>query len=275
MRYSVYFSAAALVTSVYAIAPAAIPGMKIVWSDDFAGSGAFDKTKWNYYTGQITNKEEETYPQSGDSCKLSGSGSLLITPVKTGDSWASCRIETPESWAPPKGGKIEFAARFKLGTAGADHQGIWPAFWALGQSMRTGTPWPECGEIDTFENVNGGPLGSGTLHCGTVCDGFTGLGQSIPFDYGSFHTWSHVVDNTSGDWQDQSITWYMDGKPYHVIKGSDLNNEDDATSTMQKAMFITLNVAVGGLWPGPPDANTASGQDNGMEVQYVAVYEST
>jgi len=274
MRYSVIFSAAALLTSVYAATPEKIDGMTLVWSDDFSGSGDFDKGKWSYYKGAITNNEQETYPQSGDYCKLSGKGSLLITPTKTGDSWASCRIETIKAWAPPKGGKIQFASRFKLAGKGQNLQGIWPAFWALGDSMRHGTPWPTCGEIDTFEAVNGLEMGHGTLHCGNTCKGFEGLGQGTPYTLDEFHTWSHVVDNTSPDWKQQSITWYMDGKPYHTIHGSDLNNQDDAVNTMQKAFYMTLNVAVGGAWPGPASPTTLSGPGAGMEIQYVAVYQS-
>jgi beta-glucanase (GH16 family) len=274
MRYNIIFTAAALATSAFAATPEPVPGMTLVWSDDFSGSGPFDKSKWQYYNGAISNGEQEAYPASGDYCKLSGRGSLLITPENSNGKWASCRIETINSWTPPVGGKVQFQSRFKLGTKGANLQGIWPAFWALGDSMRHGTPWPACGEIDTFENVSGGPLGYGTLHCGSTCKGSEGLGQGMAFDYGSFHTWSHVIDRTESDWHQQSITWFMDGQSYHVIKGSDLNNQDDWTAVAQKAMYITLNVAVGGSWPGPVSPQTASGKDAGMEIQYVGVYQS-
>lgn len=275
MRYStLLLGASALVTSVYAGAPEKVAGMHMVWSDDFSGSGNFNKDKWQYYDGAITNGEQESYPKNGDFCKLSGSGSLLITPENNGGKWSSCRIETKASWTPPKSGKIQVQARFKLGGAGKPLQGVWPAFWSLGDSMRHGTPWPACGEIDTFEAVSGKPTGYGTLHCGKTCNGFSGLSQGTPFDYGSFHTWAHVIDISNGDWHQQTITFFLDGKPYHVIKGSDLNNEDDWNAVAHKAMYITLNVAIGGSWPGPVGANTASGKDANMEVQYVAVYSS-
>lgn len=38
--------------------------------------------------------------------------------------------------------------------------------------------------------------------------------------------------------------------------------------------FITLNVAVGKSWLGSPSETTPSGNDAGMELQYVAVYQS-
>jgi beta-glucanase (GH16 family) len=274
MRYNIIFAAASLATSVLAGTPEQVPGMHLVWSDTFTGAGAFDQSKWQYYGGGIHNGEQQTYPKSGEYCKLSGSGSLLIHPTKTNGAWASCRIETKNAWAPEVGGKVQFQARFKLGTPGVQLQGIWPAFWALGDSMRHGVNWPGCGEIDTFENVNGGQMGFGTVHCDGCGDAFKGVGQGQAFDYGSFHTWAHVVDRTSEDWRQQSITWYLDGKPYHVVKGADTTNQNGWIAVTQKAFYITLNVAVGGSWPGPADPATAGGKDSGMEVQYVAVYKS-
>jgi hypothetical protein len=264
--------AATLFTSAYASAAEPIDGFHVIWSDDFSGSGGFDTSKWQHYKGQISNGEQETYPASGDYCKLSGQGSLLITPKNDNGQWASCRIETTEFFTPPAGGKLIVQSRFKLGTPGVNLQGIWPAFWSLGQSMREGTPWPQCGEIDTFENVSGGQLGYGTLHCGTTCNGNSGLSQGTTFSYGDFHTWAHAIDLSSGDVSQQSITFYMDGQAYHVVHGSDLAPED--WSALTKATYMTLNVAVGGGWPGPVSPRTASGQDAGMEVLYVAVYQS-
>ena len=166
---------------------------------------------------------------------------------------------------------------FKLSNAfyGSSSQcGIWPAFWSLGESIRHDTPWSACGEIDTFENVNGQAKGFGTLHCGTACLGGGGLSLAGPFDYSTAHTWSHSIDITNGDWTQQLITFSLDGTPYHIIHGSDLNNQADCTAVTQKALFITLNVAVGGLFPGAPAANTAIGSDTGMEIDYVAVYST-
>lgn len=267
------FSAAAFAARVYAGTPPAAPaGMHLLWSDEFNGSGNIDLSKWQYYTGGQVNGELEHY--SGDHCTLSGSGSLLITPLNVDGQWESCRIETKDAWAPPTGGKLQVQSHFKLGKAGATLQGIWPAFWSLGESMRQGTSWPACGEIDTFENINGQAQGFGTLHCGTTCHGGEGLSLAAPFDYGTPHTWSHIIDITNGDWTQQSITFSLDGNPYHIIHGSDLNNQADWTAVAQKAMYITLNVAVGGTFPGAPAANTASGSDAGMEIDYVAVYST-
>jgi len=165
-------------------------------------------------------------------------------------------------------------ARLKLGTPGAQLQGIWPAFWSLGESIRNGVSWPQCGEIDTFENVNGGALGHGTVHCGEHCNDPTGLSSATNFNYGDFHTWAHAIDLTSGDWTQQSITWYMDGQAYKVLHGSDVGDQASWVALAQDAMFIILNVAVGGSWPGAVGGDTSSGTASGMEVLYVGVYHN-
>jgi hypothetical protein len=280
MRYSIIYTAAAMATSALAAAPEQVPGMKVLWSDDFSGNGEIDTSKWGYYKGARTNNEMQDYSQSAQYCQVSG-GSLHITPTKTAAGWASCRIESVPAWEPPQGGKVRFQSKFKVNNAGADNMaGIWPAFWALGDSMRHGTPWPTCGEIDTFESVKGENLGHGTLHCGPACNdqapSYMGLGSTQAFDVSAFHTWAHEIDRTAGDdnFQQQSITFFLDGNPFHEVKGSDVVDKEAWANLAQKAYYITLNVAVGGNWPGPPNDQTTSGEAVSMEVQYVAVYAS-
>lgn len=266
-------SLATLITTTHATAAESINGFTVIWQDDFTGT-ELDMSNWSYFTGVPSNGEEETYPVGGPNCQLSGQGSLLITPEYANGKWTSCRIESVPSFATVPGKQMVVQSRFKLGTPGAELQGIWPAFWSLGNSMREGTSWPSCGEIDTFENINGGALGYGTLHCGSQCNDPDGLSAGIAFDYGNYHTWAHAIDLRESDYTQQSITWYMDGQSYHVIYGSDIGDETVWAAVAQSAMYMILNVAVGGGWPGSAAANTVSGSAAGMEVLYVGVYHS-
>ncbi|KAG4429999.1 hypothetical protein IFR05_014524 [Cadophora sp. M221] len=220
-------SGAALVGTVLAITPEAIPGFRITFclgSDDFKAS-TLRAGKWDRFTAKA-------------------------------------------------GGQMIVQARFKLGEPGARLQGIWPAFWSLGEAIRHGVDWPDCGEIDTIENVNGEPLGYGTIHCAAACTEQTALKHGVAFDQGTFHTWAHAIDLRNNNWRKQSITWYMNGQSFRILYGGDINDEDAWKSIAQKGMFIILNVAVGGNWPGNVATDTVSGKAASMEVQYVAVYES-
>ncbi|CAG8959885.1 hypothetical protein HYFRA_00013157 [Hymenoscyphus fraxineus] len=273
-KLSLAFSLLAFLPFIFATEPEHVNGFLAVWYEDFSEK-SIDTNKWNIYTGDSYNNEEQKYINSPSTCTITDRGTFLIEPVKdSAGKWTSCKINTVDSFKAEPGQQIIVQARFKLGTPGSNLQGIWPAFWSLGQVMREGTQWPECGEIDTFENVNGSPLGTGTIHCGPACHDPSGLGAGITFDYGTFHTWAHAIDLRSDDWKQQSIIWYMDGQPYHKKKGADIGDEASWKALAQKAMYMTLNVSVGGTLPGASAPTTATGADAGMEIQYVAVYKS-
>ena len=120
---------------------------KIVWSDEFSGTG-LDMSKWNTETGADGwgNKELQNYTATGNISV--GSGHLIIEARKEssdGAEYSSARINThlKAAWMY---GKIE--ARIKLPSG----QGIWPAFWMLGENIDT-VGYPTSGEIDIVEMI--------------------------------------------------------------------------------------------------------------------------
>lgn len=263
---------ATLLSTSLALTQPVIPGLTYTWNDTFSGSSV-NTNLWKFWTGQPSNGEQEVYPANGANCQITAAGTLLIVPLNTNGQWTSCRIESLETFHAKPGKKMRVQASLKLGDPGAHLQGIWPAFWSLGEGVRNKVGWPQCGEIDTFENIDGGALGYGTIHCSAAaCNEPQGLTAGMTFDYGSYHTWAHVVDLTNANWRAQSITFLLDGREYRTVLGSDVG--DLATwTTLVGPMFVTLNVAVGGQWPGSALGDTTSGPAAGMEVQYVAVYE--
>ncbi|KAM7194564.1 glucan endo-1,3-beta-glucosidase A1-like protein [Naviculisporaceae sp. PSN 640] len=241
-------------------------------------------------TGEI-----QVYTSSTDNLVIDD-GVLRITPIRPAteqDVWTSARIETTEEWdfrAEP-GKKIRIQAAIKLGDEDPDRQlGIWPAFWSLGSDYRgVYNNWPQVGEIDILESVNGLPLAWQVLHCGFWIDGDNGpcnepdgIASPVPseFERGVWHVVSVDIDRTNpgGNWQDEEIVWRIDGEVVFTVTGADVGDETSWTNISNKDHMILLNVAVGGSFPNKvagfdtPTEDTVGGIDSSMWVKYVIVY---
>jgi hypothetical protein len=284
--------------------PPAPPGWSTVFSDSFSGAaGSHVDSQWTYDTGTQYNGtgctsnwgtgEVETNTNSTANVSLDGSGHLDITPVNSGGSWTSGRIETvADNFAAPAGGELEVSASIKQPDPGSG-LGYWPAFWMLGAGFRasgagtsgtmTCSNWPSIGEIDVLEDVNALSEHSGTLHCGTdpggPCNETTGLGSGLQACSGcqtGYNTYSVIINRTNTS--NESVTWYLNGTAYFTATESQVG-----TATWQAAVdhgfFLILDVAIGGGYPNgvcgctSPSASTSSGAP--MSVGYVAVYQSS
>src|SRR5947207_6697962 len=137
---------------------------KLVWSDEFSGAdGASpDSSKWRYDIGGNGwgNKELEYYTNRTQNAQIMG-GNLVIIAQKeiyTGHdgvarNYTSARMKTQGLFSQAYG---RFEARIKI----PGGQGMWPAFWMLGNDI-TSNGWPKCGEVDIMENIVEEP---GTVH---------------------------------------------------------------------------------------------------------------
>ena len=71
------------------------------------------------------------------------------------------------------------------------------------------------------------------------------------------------------EWTTNQIRWYVDGQVYKTVAPQDL--PAGKQWVYDHPFFIILNFAVGGDWPGSPDATTVFPQT--MMVDYVRVYQ--
>ncbi|KAL6916334.1 hypothetical protein FSST1_007829 [Fusarium sambucinum] len=264
-------------------------GFDVVWEDSFEGSAGSlpDTSKWimqDWYKN--LNGDWQTYTTSPANQQLTGDGSLLIIPRRDSSAtkgWTSGRLESAYTFTPAPGARTIAEASLRLGSAPASgKQGIWPAFWLLGDSHRKGTLiWPTCGEIDIMENVNGETKTQGVIHCdknpGGICNEKNGIAGAtgLPDAGEGFHTYTAVIDRTPGNWKEESVSFYLDGTQYHQVTGDRIGDEQVWGKIAHNLIHFILNVAVGGEWPGDPNESTLDGLDNAMEVRYVAHYEST
>ena len=269
------------------------------WCEEFNGSlGSPNTATWNFDLGNNNgwgNSELEIYcgppgyPNNPAQCStnldpttanayIDGSGHLVIQAFKINNSnpaavggWTSTRMNTSTSPIPTtfSYGRIEAREMLPVGA------GLWPAFWALGGNIAT-VSWPACGEIDFMENVPiSGGLGpnqiASTLHGGNsssncYCGG-NGLSKKYTFPGGSDVTSFHVY---GAIWSPNMIQFYVDD-PSNVFS---IRTASDVPAGLQwdfnHSFFVLTNLAVGGGFPGPPDANTPSPAR--MMVDYVRAF---
>lgn len=242
------------------ISPESYPGMTLVWRDEFNGT-ELDPKFWNFEEGNGNegwgNRELQYYRK--ENTKVSN-GYLTITAKKEsfgGKEYTSSRLTTEEK-KDFLYGRIDFRAKLPKG------QGIWPAFWALGANIRT-TPWPFSGEIDIMEMVGGGPGKDNTVH-GTVHyedGGHKYIGGSTTLTSGDFYDKFHVFSLV---WTETSLKWYVDNVEFYAFDTTGANKDE-----FRRSYFLLINLAVGGNWPGAPDASTVFPQK--YVVDYVRVFQ--
>ncbi|KAL2257095.1 hypothetical protein VTK26DRAFT_673 [Humicola hyalothermophila] len=249
-----------------------------MWSASFEGNAgqAVNTSEWNIITNVNFNNEVQEYTTSTDNLRLSGEGTLQIIPRRSpSGEWTSGRIESKFSYTPSDKEVTVFQAELRFGDSPrSQQQGIWPAFWTLGESHRHGVPWPECGELDIMERKNGEPETFGVPHCGPgdVPCGLMVKTVPMPPADGDFHVWKIEIDRRPADWQSESITWIRDDVEYNKVTGADIDDEEIWKAIAQSPMYFILNVAVGGNFPGPPNDETADGESNMLEVRKVEVF---
>jgi beta-glucanase (GH16 family) len=242
--------------------------LTLVWADEFDGA-QLDPESWYFEEGDGSqygipgwgNNELEWYLPN--SAQLEN-GMLVITAreeATNGKNYTSARINTRDRFA-FRYGRIEARIRLPGG------QGIWPAFWLLPQDDVYGT-WAASGEIDIMEAINLGASGGNTVH------GTLHYGGEWPNNVSSGSGYEVATDATADfhvyalEWDASEMRWYVDDVLYAMQ-----NNWSTAgalfPAPFDERFYILLNVAVGGNWPGEPDAATVFPAT--MEVDWVRVY---
>ena len=237
--------------------PLNYPNYTLTWNDEFNGSSL--SSDWTQEIGNGNwgwgNNELQYYRAQNTSLE---NGYLIITAKQEnfgGKNYTSSRIKTQGNIFHTYG-RIDIRAKLPFG------QGLWPALWMLGENFSS-TGWPSCGEIDIMEMIGGNGWNDRTVH-GTVHwedNGHALYGGHNTLTSGRFADEFHVF---SIIWTPSSIKWLRDDIQYHVI---DINN----LSAFHNDFFFIFNVAVGGNWPGSPDASTIFPQT--MIVDYVRVFQ--
>ena len=238
-------------------APATYPGFTLIWEDNFDGTAL--GSHWTQEIGRGSsgwgNNELQYYRAQNTTV---ANGYCIIEAKQEnfgGANYTSSRMIT-------KGAEDFKYGRIDIRAALPEGQGIWPALWMLGANIDQ-VSWPNCGEIDIMEVVGHQPNKvHGTLHWGDVNGNHAQYGGSK----NSSIDLSEEFNVYSIIWTQTQITWLLNNVQYHVI-----NINEAQFDEFRENFFFIMNVAVGGNWPGSPDATTAFPQR--MIVDYIRVHQ--
>ncbi|GAB4242447.1 MAG: hypothetical protein Kow0027_00850 [Saprospiraceae bacterium] len=246
--------------------PESYDGFKLVWQDEFNGSGQPDPANWTYDLGDGCprlcgwgNDELQFYTNHPRNVYLKD-GFLVLEAWEEeigGRSYSSCRITTK--------GKRQFRyGRIDVRAVLPVDKGIWPAIWMLGVNLDS-LGWPRGGEIDIMELVGQEPARVyGTAHWDDTGHSHKFLNNHYDLDAGTFADQFHVFSLL---WDEQGLTWLVDDQPYHHLA----QKEFGPLNPFNDPFYLILNIAVGGNWPGSPDETTTFPQQ--MVVDYVRYYQ--
>jgi beta-glucanase (GH16 family) len=143
-------------------------------------------------------------------------------------------------------GYFEVRARVPAG------QGLWPAFWLL--PADGSEPW----EIDVFELLGHEPR---TVHLTAHYPNAEGQHRTVKNEF-TGPDFSRAYHTFAVEWGPGRIVWYVDGAERHRAKGK--------RSSPNEQMYLIANLAVGGEWPGAPDATTPF--PAAFDIDHVRVY---
>jgi beta-glucanase (GH16 family) len=201
------------------------------------------------------NAEQQVYV---DPCfKLAGAGAPDTLPVRDGGlqitaepaspdlarrlghPYVSGVITTQPSFSQTYG-YFEMKARLPSG------KGLWPAFWLLPADQS----WPP--EIDVMESIGDPSTVYATVHSKLGAPPSVKVG--VPGSPDDFHVFAV-------SWDPKTVIWFVDGR--EVAR-------QPTPKDANKPMFMLINLAVGGHWPGDPDASTIFPAH--FAVRYVRAY---
>ncbi|WP_126971194.1 family 16 glycosylhydrolase [Gynurincola endophyticus] len=229
--------------------PMSYSGYTLAWNDEF--TDGFDANIWTNQNGNGCpelcgwgNNELEYYTARSENI-YTQQGNLVIEARQEryqGFDYTSSKIITRDKKF-FKYGRIDIRAQLPYG------QGIWPAFWLMPQHEVFGG-WPSSGEIDMMEMVGNTPNQShGTLHYGPGPSSVHST-SSYTLPSGILHDEFHVY---SLIWKEDEIVWLVDDIEFKRMTPADLNGHH---WPFNEEFYMIINFAIGGNWPGNPNATT-------------------
>lgn len=273
---------------------AEIDGMKLLWNDEFNGTGAPNPEYWNFEKGFVRNNELQWYQENNAQCD--GEGNLVVEGRKervknpnyeagSGDWKKNREYAEYTSSSITTSGKFIFKYGRLLVRAKIPYTtGAWPAIWTLGNWWE----WPLNGEIDILELY----LKDGAPHIhANACWGsdtrWSGKWNSASKPLADFvaqnSNWVNEYHIWRMDWDEDYIRLYVDDELMNEIDlRQTVNGSGNGNSPLEGAYnnpfsndyegfgaYILLNLALGSNGGTPDDSHFPLK----YYIDYVRVYQ--
>lgn len=249
-------------------------GYRLVWSDEFEKDGVPNPKNWTYEKGFVRNNEAQWYQPENAFCK---NGKLIIEArreeranpnyVANSKDWRKNRskIEYTSACLITRGLQQFQYGRFEMRAKIDIDKGLWPAFWTLGVEQ----PWPANGEIDIMEFY------ADTLLANIASAGKNGrakwFSNTKRIEELGGAKWAKQFHVWRMDWDEESISLYVDDVLFNKTQLSKLENEDrQSAHPFKQPHYILLDLAIGGMHGGDPIQTKFPKR---FEVDYVRVYQ--
>lgn len=250
------------------------PGYKLVWADEFNKNGVPDSSNWTYENGFVRNHELQWYQPQNARCE---NGKLIIEAKRVAQlnpeyvagskDWRKIRdsIHYTSACLLTKGLHSWQYGRFILRARIDISDGMWPAWWTLGMDKN----WPANGEIDIMEYYRK------ILLANIACSDQNGNAHwfSNRFDMDSLggEKWASQFHVWRMDWEEESITLYVDNQLLNSVPLDSLVNKDGSGfNPFKQPHYMLLNLAIGGDNGGDPSHTSFPKK---FEIDYVRVYQ--
>jgi beta-glucanase (GH16 family) len=258
--------------------PEEIPGMKLVWNDEFNNQGKPNPSDWIYETGFVRNQELQWYQADNANCAnglltIEGRKDKFKNPgfIAGSTNWKTRRefVEYSSSSIQTRGLRQWQFGRFEIRARIDTACGAWPAIWTLGISKE----WPANGEIDIMEfyRLKGVPVLLANFAWGTgerwvakwddMKKPLSDFTANDPEWTKKFHVWRM-------DWNKDSINLFLDNQLMNTtLLGQTLN--PDGFNPFLQPHYLLLNLAIGGNGGDPSKSRFPVR----YEIDYVRVYQ--
>lgn len=214
---------------------------ELIFHDDF---NAVELSKWNIIErGKNYNNELQFYKKENVEVER---GTLRLIGKKEkykNHTYTSGQITTKDK-INFQYGRVEIKARYREG------KGLFPAIWMLPSYNNKTLP-----EVDIFEAIGQEPnLTYMVNHYGNQKKYQSDYKSYFIKDYYNFHTYTL-------EWDERELRWYIDDQ---------LRFSNDK-GVPHEPMYLIINLAIGGNWPGKPNDETDF--PAAFEIDHVKIYD--